>query len=266
MSRAPFAAAADDDPSAADELSRLRARIAELEATVRRDEGAVAALFGTLSHELRSPLQSLLLNIGICGERMRAEVDPVPGWLPEKLDKQRRLAERLKLLIDTFLNVGQIAAGRLESERHLVDLGELAGDVSRRMSDELAWAGCRLSAELPPGVTGLWDQMQLDLVVTNLLSNAMKYGAGRPIEMAVWEDGGQAFLRVTDHGPGIPRADHRRIFEKFTRLATTSRVSGFGLGLWIVAHLVQAFGGTVAVESDVGRGASFLVSLPCQPR
>jgi signal transduction histidine kinase len=112
------------------------------------------------------------------------------------------------------------------------------------------------------GVTGPWDELHVDQVVSNLLSNAIKYGANRPIEVQVAATATTASLRVRDHGPGIARADQRRIFEKFTRLGSPSRTSGFGLGLWIVKHLVEGNGGQIAVESEPGQGATFLVSLP----
>jgi signal transduction histidine kinase len=254
--------ASPEQQSLKEEVSRLRARIAELEAGAREGEDAVSTVFAMLSHELRSPLQSLLLNVSLCLERLQASPDPPPPWLIEKLEKQWRGAGRLKLLIDTFLNVGQIAAGQLQFVVQPVDLGELVGDVVRRVGDDLAWSGCELSLQAAPGVEGTWDHLQLDLVVSNLLSNAMKYGCGRPIEVAVWGTADRGFLRVVDHGPGIALADQRRIFDKFARLGAPSRISGFGLGLWIVRHIVEGFAGTVEVDSEPGRGAAFLVSLP----
>lgn len=244
------------------EVLRLQARVAELEGAAQGNENTVSTVFATLAHELRSPLQSLILNIGICSERVARAGEPAPVWLVEKLEKQGRIATRLKLLIDTFLNVGQIAAGHLQLEPEPVDLGELVTDVVRRVADDLAWARCPLTIDAPRGTTGVWDRLQIDLVVCNLLSNAMKYGSGRPIAVTVGGTAESAFLRVQDHGAGIARADHRRIFDKFTRLESSCRVSGFGLGLWIVRHIVEASGGRIDVDSEPGRGASFLVSLP----
>jgi signal transduction histidine kinase len=252
----------EDEQSLRAEVLQLRARVAELEGAARGHEDTVSTVFATLAHELRSPLQSLVLNIGICADRVSRSGAEGPVWLVEKLEKQGRIATRLKLLIDTFLNVGQIAAGHLQLEPEPVDLGELVTDVVRRAADDLVWARCPLTIDAPPGITGIWDRLQIDLVITNLLSNAMKYGAGRPIAVTVGVAAESAFLRVQDHGPGIARADHRRIFEKFTRLDSSCRVSGFGLGLWIVKHIVEASGGRIDVDSEPGRGAGFLVSLP----
>jgi signal transduction histidine kinase len=251
---------ADDAPQ--DELARLRARVHELETAATRDD-RTDALLAMLSHELRSPLQSLLLNVDVCMKRLRAPSgDLAVELLAEKLTRQRRLAARLKLLIDTFLDVGQIASGQLRFEREEVDLGELTGDVVQRSADDLAWARCATGLDLGKGVIGRWDRLQLDLVVSNLLSNAIKHGAGAPIEISVWGTDHTGFVRVRDHGPGIAPADHRRIFEKFNRLTAPSRVGGFGLGLWIVRHIVDAAGGEITVDSALGQGATFTVSLP----
>jgi signal transduction histidine kinase len=252
-----------EDPSPDDELARLRARVRQLE-TSRTLDGQADALLSMLSHELRSPLQSLLLNVDLCLRRTR-EPESATAWLTDRLARQRRMAARLKMLIDTFLDVGQIAAGELHLDLVDMDLGDLVADVVHRTADELAWARCPVELELQPGLVGRWDRLQLDLVVSNLLSNAIKYGPGAPIEIAAWGTRDTAFLRVRDHGPGISLADQRRIFDKFTRLETTSRVGGFGLGLWIVRHIVGASGGEVAVASEPGDGATFTVSLPRTP-
>jgi signal transduction histidine kinase len=256
----------EDEQSLRAQVLRLEARVAELEGAEQGNENTVSTVFATLAHELRSPLQSLILNIDVCADRVaRAGGEQAPAWLVEKLEKQGRIATRLKLLIDTFLNVGQIAAGHLQLEPEPVDLGDLVTDVVRRLADDLAWAHCPLTIDAPPGTAGAWDRLQIDLVISNLLSNAMKYGSGRPIAVTVGRTAESAFLRVQDHGPGIARADHRRIFDKFTQLESSCRISGFGLGLWIVKHIVEASGGRIEVDSEPGKGASFLVALP-RPR
>jgi signal transduction histidine kinase len=256
---------APGEPSPDDELARLRARVRELETAATRDDRA-DALLSMLSHELRSPLQGLLLNVDLCLQRTRGPAgDPTTGWLADRLGRQRRMATRLKLLIDTFLDVSHIAAGELRLELEDLDLGVLVDDVVHRAADELAWARCPVRVDLQPGLTGRWDRLQIELVVANLLSNAAKYGAGAPVEIAVWGSDDAAFVGVKDHGPGIALGDHERIFDKFMRLEGPSKVGGFGLGLWIVRHIVEASGGTISVDSERGQGATFMVSLPRRP-
>jgi signal transduction histidine kinase len=240
------------------ELARLRARVRELEAAAVREDRA-DTLLAMLSHELRTPLQTLLLNVDLC---LQAGSEPLPPWLADKLVRQRRMATRLKLLVDTFLDVGAITKGDLSCERQELDLGRLVADVVQRASEDLAWARCPCRLDAQPGVLGRWDRRQLDLAISNLLSNAIKFGAGAPIEITLRATPAGAALTIRDHGPGIPRLDQARIFDKFFRLPTPTRVSGFGLGLWIARHVIASCGGTITVDSEVGEGAAFTVSLP----
>ena len=111
-------------------------------------------------------------------------------------------------------------------------------------------------------VVGKWDRSRVDQVVTNLLTNALKYGAGAPVELTVREEDTHATLEVRDLGIGIREEDRRRIFERFERAVPHENYNGFGLGLWIVHEIVSALGGSVTVESSLGKGANFRVQLP----
>jgi signal transduction histidine kinase len=109
--------------------------------------------------------------------------------------------------------------------------------------------------------TGSWDVLRIEQICRNLVSNAIRFGAGRPIDVAVGADPECATLEVRDHGVGIAPTLHTRIFERFERGAE-QRSGGFGIGLWVVKSVCVAMGGTVAVESDLGEGACFTVRLP----
>ncbi len=137
-------------------------------------------------------------------------------------------------------------------------------EVSARFAADLEQAGCPLQLTTQGPVVGHWDRMRLEQVYTNLLSNAMKYGAGAAIEVSGVSDGSWAVLRVRDHGIGITREAQARIFERFERAASDTHYRGFGLGLWIVRQIVEAMGGTIRVESEPGHGATFRVELPLQ--
>jgi len=102
-------------------------------------------------------------------------------------------------------------------------------------------------------------------VLSNLLSNALKYGAGQPVHVHVEEADGLARLWVRDEGIGIDAAAHARIFQKFERAVSERHYGGLGLGLYVVRTLVEAMGGTIRVESQPGAGATFIVELPLQP-
>ncbi|HEX8953404.1 MAG TPA: ATP-binding protein, partial [Polyangia bacterium] len=112
-------------------------------------------------------------------------------------------------------------------------------------------------------VVGFWDRTRLEQVVTNLVTNAMKFGAGQPIEIAVGAADHRASLAVTDHGIGIPPDQQALIFDRFQRGGVSSRhYAGLGLGLHIVRQIVEAHHGAIAVASTPGRGSTFTVTLP----
>jgi signal transduction histidine kinase len=122
-----------------------------------------------------------------------------------------------------------------------------------------------VSVECAAPVIGQWDPSRLDQVVTNLLSNAAKFGAGKPIEIRIEQLGDSARLTVIDHGIGIDPARRPRVFDRFERAVPSSRYGGLGLGLYIARSIVIAHGGTIAVDSELGAGSMFTVTLPCSP-
>jgi len=109
---------------------------------------------------------------------------------------------------------------------------------------------------------GVWDRLRIESVVANLVSNAVKFGEGKPITVAVSSDGLVARLAVTDQGIGLSPEQQRRIFEKFERAVSERQYGGFGLGLWIVRQIVEAHEGSILVASEMGKGSTFIVELP----
>ena len=138
--------------------------------------------------------------------------------------------------------------------------------VVREVVDNLAFGAERVGSSLvlsvPAGITGTLDRLGFEEIVGNLVTNAIKYGAGKPIVVSLARDGPAARLRVRDHGVGISPADQARVFARFERAVAQSRHGGFGIGLWLIGRLVEAMGGTISVESRVGEGSSFTVVLP----
>jgi PAS domain S-box-containing protein len=226
-------------------------------AVVQRDD-----FLSVASHELRTPLTSLkleLANLGRLADRNDGNVPP--GRLSEKLEKIEGQAERLHRLINELLDVSRISSGRLELEIEEVDLTRLALEVGARLQDEALRVGSQLSIEASSSVTGCWDRSRLEQVITNILTNALKYGAGQPVRLTV-EAGARARIAVRDHGVGIAPDDQSRIFDRFERASSTRNFGGIGLGLWIVKEIVNALGGEVRVESALGSGSTFIVDLP----
>lgn len=239
------------------QLQRSRAAKLELERAVRaRDE-----FLSVASHELRTPLTSLSLQLqSMERELVRRGID---GAFANKTKTARKSADRLNSLVEQMLDVSRVVTGQLEIVLHVEDsdLAELASDVVERFREANMTNGCELvlSAER---VTGNWDRVRLDQVLTNLLSNACRYGLSRPVHVEVQAHGEQAVVTVRDQGIGITPKDQRRIFEPFERAVVNESYGGLGLGLFIARRIVEAHGGSISVESQPGEGAAFSVALP----
>ncbi|MGZ5178663.1 MAG: ATP-binding protein, partial [Burkholderiales bacterium] len=214
------------------------------------------------SHELKTPLTTLRLQ----GDALQRLVDKrrcSEETIAPKIVVMRRQIDRLGRLVKELLDVSSIAAGKLPLTIEEVDLSQLAHELVDRYRVELGAARCEVKLLADAPVVGQWDRLRLDQVLTNLLTNAMKYGRGRPIEIATESvDATNARLTVRDSGVGIAPEHQERIFQRFERAVTDRNFGGLGLGLWIVAQIVKDSGGQVRVESALGEGALFVVDLP----
>jgi signal transduction histidine kinase len=138
--------------------------------------------------------------------------------------------------------------------------------VVERFAPELARTGSRLTLHAPAPVTGHWDRARLDQVVTHLVSNAVKYGQGNPIQLTVEAHEGLVRLVVQDAGIGIAPEHQGRVFGRFERAVSERNYGGFGLGLWMTQQVVTAMGGRITLDSQLGVGSTFTVELPREPR
>jgi signal transduction histidine kinase len=231
-----------------------QARVEAEQAVRVRDE-----FLSIASHELKTPLTSLHLQMETLLKRARE------GQRTEdagRLEKARRQVMKLARLMEELLDVSWVTSGRPQLELGDVDLTQLVREVLERFQEEAQRTGTRLEPRGTDAVVGRWDRARLEQVVTNLVSNALKYGAGAPVEVSVRSSGSLALLEVTDHGLGISPENLERIFGKFERAVSVRQYGGFGLGLYIVRQLVEALGGAVDVASTPGEGATFRIVLP----
>lgn len=242
------------------EEEERRARLG-LEAAVRaRDE-----FLSLASHELKTPLTSLMLQTQLLERRQqRGELLPAES-LQRVLDQTARQTQRLARLVNDMLDISRLSAGKLSLETETFDLAELARDVVAKLGPQLSEARCEVSVLAVEAVVGTWDRYRLEQVLTNFLTNAARYAPGKPVEVSVRRLEYRAELRVRDYGRGIAQEDQERIFRKFERAVGGREVSGLGLGLFIVREIVEMHGGTVRVESELGQGAAFLAVLPLDP-
>lgn len=215
------------------------------------------------SHELRTPLTPLQLHLDDLRRRVGGDGDwHEPARLARKLDTVGRQVERIASLVERLLDISRITQGRLHLELEDLDLAATVREVAERLVRAAASSDVRLEVDAPRPVVGRWDRLRLDQIITNLITNAIKFGAGKPVTIQVAEVGGLATMTVRDRGIGIPPEDQARIFERFERAVSTRHYGGFGLGLWIVRQVVEALGGRITVESQPGEGALFTVTLP----
>ena len=180
------------------------------------------------------------------------------------LERAGRQVERLIRLVGNLLDVSTIGGGRFKLQLAEVDSGRLDPDVVEQFSPDLSRAGCTVECHASVPVIGYWDPLRVTEVLTNLLSNACKYGARHPVEVRVDREDGIACLSVEDHGIGIAGRDLQRIFDRFERAVSPGHYGGLGLGLYISRKFVEAHGGKMAVTSAQNVGTTFRIELPIQ--
>jgi PAS domain S-box-containing protein len=237
-----------------------RARRAELaEAEIRhRDEVLAIA-----SHELRGPLGVVQLQLSVL-QRATAETVGDLATMQERMLKIERNTRHLARLVDDLLDTARTQNASLTVNPEPTDLAELVRSTVANLREWVEQKGSHLTVRADTPVTGAWDPLRINQVVTNLVANAAKYGEAKPICVSVEGDERHAWLVVADEGRGIPPEEQERIFERFERGAGPG-TPGLGLGLYIARQIVERHGGRILVRSAVGRGSTFTVELPREP-
>jgi K+-sensing histidine kinase KdpD len=236
------------------ERDRMQAEMVEAEALRRSDE-LKTALLRSISHDLRTPLTSMIASGAALGS-----ATPTAEERAELSEAIVAEGERLSRLVENLLDMSRLEAGKAEPRREQTDLAEVL-EAARE-----AVAGSRLvSLAFDPRLPVVEaDPAQLERAFANLLENAIRHGGGHPVKVTSRLAGGKIAVRVVDQGPGIPEGERGRIFEPFQHGAANG--AGSGLGLAIARGFVEANGGEIGVESLPGQGSSFVVSLPLGPR
>jgi signal transduction histidine kinase len=249
------------------EYERRRSERAEAEREVLLDERQRAIVardhfLAAASHELKTPLTTLLLQTELFNSALRRMGGANLEGLEARLTVLKRQTVRIDAVVNEMLDVSRITMGHLALRPTELDLSKLARDTIRQL--ELDSVGPRVETVLAAAqpVVGSWDESRVAQVLSILLSNAYKYGNGRPVEVRVAPAGENALLEVEDHGIGISLDDQRRIFAPFSRAASVDHYGGLGLGLWICQQIVAASGGTIRVRSALGEGSTFSIELP----
>lgn len=247
--------------------NQLKEIIAKERKAKEEAEDAIRARDEFLSiatHELKTPLTTIILRIQSTLDSILNQ--SLANFSGEKLVSSLNIAHdqtrRLQNLIKDLLNFSLITTGKLDLELKEENLAEFVKSVVNRFEDHLALAGCSLKLEANEEIRGLWDQVRLDQAISNLLTNAIKYGQASPIEVTVTRDGDKAKITVADNGIGIDPKLQKTVFERFKRGTTDGKFQGLGVGLFIVKQIVEAHGGKVYVKSKLGHGSKFTIELP----
>jgi PAS domain S-box-containing protein len=244
-----------------DLTDRKRAEEAVRNAVRLRDE-----FLSVASHELKTPLTPLSLKLQTLAREAAAQPEsPFVLKVRANVEAGRKQIKRLADLIGDLLDVTRIGSGQLKLQWEPVDFAAVTREVLTRLEPEATRAECPIIVEVPEQVGVRSDRRRLDQVVENLMTNAIKYGASKPIHVRMEEEPSRVRLIVRDQGIGIAPEDQTRIFERFERAVSERNYGGLGLGLYITRTIVEALGGTIHVRSQPDQGAVFTVELPREP-
>lgn len=238
--------------------AQLQARMQEAELAVSaRDE-----FISIAAHELRTPLTALQLQLQNLEHLASRNPTPADRRFPERTGRAVAAVRRLTGIVDSLFDASLVTQGAMPLSIEDFDLAETAREVLERFAVAARRANCELRLEAPRSLSGRWDRTRIEQVLTSLLSNAVKYGAGKPVEVLVEPSADGARIAVRDHGAGIAPEVAKRIFERFGRAGSVTRYAGLGLGLYLARQVVEAHGGSIDFQTESGAGSTFIVALP----
>ena len=243
-------------------LAQLQVTQGELEHAVRmRDD-----FMSIVSHEVRTPLNGLILETQL--RKMHLARDNAAAFTMDKMqamvERDERQIQSLIRLIEDMLDVSRIRTGKLSIRPNEFDLSRLVTTLVHTFASQISAAQSSINLRAEQPVVGQWDEFRIEQVVSNLLTNALRYGAKSPIDVSVYAEGKRAVVEVRDQGIGISEENQQRIFLQFERVTAKHAVAGLGLGLFISEQIVAAHHGEITVHSALGEGALFRVSLPLE--
>lgn len=217
------------------------------------------------SHELKTPLTSLKLQLQL-HQRAILRNDPL-AYAPEKihnlLEKNGKQIDRLTRLVDDMLDISRIRTGKLSIKKEPCELSSMLKDILGRIHEQFEASGSgEPIIDHIETASGEWDPLRIEQVMTNIITNAIRYGRGKPVHIAIKNYQESVRITVKDQGLGIPKSDQEKIFQRYERGLLAREISGLGIGLFITHQIIEAHGGKIWVESEIGQGSTFYVDLP----
>lgn len=221
-----------------------------------------------VAHELRTPLNTLHLETQV--RRLRLQRDGTTAFTPDYLhamvERDSRQIQSMIRLINDMVDVSRATTGTLSIRTGTVNLAQLATRIVDDFSQHAQVAGCCIAMDTVPDVVGDWDEFRVEQILVNLITNALRYGGGKPVSIGFSLIDDHVAIHVQDQGTGIPESEQQRIFEKFERLGNNQVKEGLGMGLYIARQLAEAHGGNLSVSNTPGAGACFTLRLPITRR
>ena len=246
------------------DLARQRQELQAAQAELQRAVNMRDDFMSLIAHELRNPLNSVYLQAQLRRKMLSSAKPPDPQAMLKMVERDERQIRSMVRLLDDMLDVSRARTGNLAIVPGTFDLAASARAVVEAIQAQAEGSGVTLSLAAPDSLPMVGDEFRVEQVITNLLTNALRYGQGKPVAVTVGvrEHEPEAFVSVRDQGMGIAEADQERIFEQFERTDGVSQIAGLGLGLYIARQIAQAHQGRLEVRSAPGDGAEFILSLP----
>jgi signal transduction histidine kinase len=246
------------------ELARQRQELQEAKAQLQRAVSMRDDFMSMIAHELRNPLNSVYLQAQLRRKILAGPKQPDADSMLRMVERDERQIRSMVRLLDDMLDVSRARTGHLAIVPAQFDLAASAQVVVEAIQEQAKGSGVQLTLAAPQTLPIVGDEFRIEQVITNLLTNALRYGGGKPVAVTVGmrEQEPEAFVSVRDQGMGIAPADQERIFEQFERTEGAAQVAGLGLGLYIARQIAQAHQGRLEVRSAPGEGAEFILSLP----
>jgi len=236
----------------------LSREVEELKIAVQARDDLIAIA----AHELRNPMTPIL---GVAELALTAARNADATVPPRVI----MLLERMELLIHDYvrratrlLDVTRMCSDNFRVEPADIDLSVIVRTIISRYEVVAGHCGSVIEIDVADDLRCFCDGLAAEQVVENLLSNALKFGAGRPVSIRLYAETGSAVIEVRDNGVGMRPDQRERLFGRFEQVLSEYRAGGFGIGLWVSKRLVEAMTGSIDVASTVGQGSSFVVRLP----
>ena len=240
------------------ELTQLRQLVDDLRQAVRARDDFIAIA----AHELRNPMTPIVGVAELALISARKAEGRCPPRVILLLERLQRLVQDYVGRATKLLDVSRLEAGNFQLRPADTNLSHLVLSIVHKYEAEAAHQHCALEHDIEADVSGLFDPLAVEQIIDNLVSNALKFGAGKPVTVRLRSNEHAASLEVQDGGIGMSFDQQDRIFGRFEQIVAHHHGGGFGLGLWIANRLVEAMDGRITVSSCPGEGSTFTVMLP----